>query len=263
MLKRLSSWSIAIVVIATAVIAGVVTGAEAADSGDITIETVANRADLISDGDALIRITLPKDADIDDLSVWVATSRHEERKNGDRDVTSEFAQRANGHIEGVVTGLRVGTNEVTARLADGRGAWLTVTNHPRGGPVFSGPQLQPWVCQEGAVDAQCNAEPEISWLYKSTNPLLAGLQEFAIKPAKGAGGKGILIISGRKGKEKTVAVTPEGERACLRYKAIREQLLVRAVRGLGFDENVLSQIASNMRALSGHYDQAARSAASL
>jgi len=178
MLKRLSSWSIAIVVIATAVIAGVVTGAEAADSGDITIETVANRADLISDGDALIRITLPKDADIDDLSVWVATSRHEERKNGDRDVTSEFAQRANGHIEGVVTGLRVGTNEVTARLADGRGAWLTVTNHPRGGPVFSGPQLQPWVCQEGAVDAQCNADPEISWLYKSTNPLLDGLQDY-------------------------------------------------------------------------------------
>ncbi|GGG34176.1 winged helix DNA-binding protein [Chelatococcus composti] len=72
-----------------------------------------------------------------------------------------------------------------------------------------------------------------------------------------------LVKSGRKGKEKTVAVTPEGERACLRYKAIREQLLVRAVRGLGFDENVLSQIASNMRALSGHYDQAARSAASL
>ncbi|ALA16460.1 MULTISPECIES: winged helix DNA-binding protein [Chelatococcus] len=72
-----------------------------------------------------------------------------------------------------------------------------------------------------------------------------------------------LVKSGRTGKEKTVAVTPEGEAACLRYRAIREQLLVRAVRGLGLDEGALSQIASNMRALSGHYDQAARSAASL
>jgi len=165
--------------VATTLLVGWTGTAEAAEStGDITIETVSNRADLISDGDALVRITLPKGADIDDLTVWVATSRHQDRQKSDRDVTSAFAQRANGHIEGVVNDLRVGANEVTARLADGRGAWLTITNHPRGGPVFSGPQLQPWVCQEGAVDAQCNAEPEITWQYKSTNPLLDGLRDY-------------------------------------------------------------------------------------
>lgn len=36
---------------------------------------------------------------------------------------------------------------------------------------------------------------------RNIEQLLAGLQEFAIKPTKGAGGKGILIISGRKGKD--------------------------------------------------------------
>ena len=43
----------------------------------------------------------------------------------------------------------------------------------------------------------------------------------------------------------------------------REALLVRPVRGTGADERKLSELAGTMRALSGHYDQAARSAASL
>ncbi|MCA1952058.1 MAG: winged helix DNA-binding protein [Hyphomicrobiales bacterium] len=72
-----------------------------------------------------------------------------------------------------------------------------------------------------------------------------------------------LVKSGRAGKEKSVTITPEGEAACLRYREIREALLVRAVRSLGLDEAVLHDVAQRMRALSGHYDQAARAAASL
>ncbi|MGA7973523.1 MAG: transcriptional regulator, partial [Pseudolabrys sp.] len=44
---------------------------------------------------------------------------------------------------------------------------------------------------------------------------------------------------------------------------IREALLVRSVKSAGLDEQRLSEIAALMRALSGHYDQAARAAASL
>lgn len=72
-----------------------------------------------------------------------------------------------------------------------------------------------------------------------------------------------LVRSGRAGKEKSVTITPAGEEACLRYREIREALLVRTVRALGLDEAVLRDVAERMRALSGHYDQAARSAASL
>ncbi|TQL66539.1 hypothetical protein FB381_0402 [Nocardioides albertanoniae] len=147
--------------------------AASATSDDVVLETLSNRADLVFDGNALVRVTLPEGGDLDDLTVALP---------GDRDVTSAFAERPDGEIEGVVRGLRVGTNELTARLRDGRGARLTITNHPRGGPIFSGPQLQPWRCQPTATDAQCNQEPEISWLYKSTNPLLDGLQ--AYDPAK-------------------------------------------------------------------------------
>ena len=153
---------------------------------DIVLETLSNRADLVFDDNALVRITLPDEADPDELRVWLKRSRrsgaddtrHSSRRKGDRDVTAAFAERPNGEIEGVVRGLRVGTNELTARLPDGRGAWLTITNHPRGGPIFSGPQLQPWRCQPTATDAQCNQEPTTSWLYRSTNPLLDGLQPY-------------------------------------------------------------------------------------
>ncbi|KRE02169.1 transcriptional regulator [Bosea sp. Root381] len=72
-----------------------------------------------------------------------------------------------------------------------------------------------------------------------------------------------LLKSGRKGKEKTVSVTPAGEDACRRYAQIREQLLVRSVLGTGIDPKRLSEIAAAMRSLSGQYDQAARAAASL
>ncbi len=70
-----------------------------------------------------------------------------------------------------------------------------------------------------------------------------------------------LVKSGRAGKEKTVAITPTGEEACTRYRDIREALLVRGVKSTGLANSPLSEIASLLRALSGHYDQAARSAA--
>lgn len=72
-----------------------------------------------------------------------------------------------------------------------------------------------------------------------------------------------LVKSGRAGKEKTVMITASGEQACLAYREIREALLVKAIRSLGLNEAVLHDVAQRMRALSGHYDQAARAAASL
>ncbi|WP_157015894.1 winged helix DNA-binding protein [Mesorhizobium xinjiangense] len=82
---------------------------------------------------------------------------------------------------------------------------------------------------------------------------------YALKKLESAG----LIETGRRGKEKTVQVTQAGAEACRRYREVREELLVSSVRALGFEDGQVSQIAALMRALSGQYDQAARSAASL
>lgn len=87
----------------------------------MTLSVLGNRADLVSGGDALVRIGVERGAA--GLRVDV----------GGRDVTKAFARRPHGKVEGLLTGLRVGTNVVRARLADGRGATLTITNHPQGG----------------------------------------------------------------------------------------------------------------------------------
>jgi predicted MarR family transcription regulator len=72
-----------------------------------------------------------------------------------------------------------------------------------------------------------------------------------------------LVASRRQGKEKLVAITDLGAGACRRYQEIREALLVRSVAAMGLDQAALTRIATQMRVLSGHYDQAARAAASL
>ncbi len=72
-----------------------------------------------------------------------------------------------------------------------------------------------------------------------------------------------LIKGGKAGKEKIVSVTPAGQQACEKYKAVRETLLVPSVIATGLDPKRLSDFAAELRALSGQYDQAARAAASL
>ena len=82
---------------------------------------------------------------------------------------------------------------------------------------------------------------------------------YAVKKLATAG----LVTSTRAGKEKLIAATEVGIEACDRYHAIRERLLAQPVKATGLPEPMLSEMASLLRALSGHYEQAARAAASL
>lgn len=72
-----------------------------------------------------------------------------------------------------------------------------------------------------------------------------------------------LLTSAKRGSEKTVSLTAKGNEVVRQYYKVREALLVKSVRSAGMNEERLSEIAALMRALSGHYDQAARAAASL
>jgi hypothetical protein len=121
------------------------------------IEVLSNRADLISGGEALVAVRLP--ARTNPRAVRV-------RLNGS-DVTREFAQRQNGLYEGLLTGLVVGRNTLLARLPGGGAARRTIIDHANGGPLFAGPQVQPWICQNGSKDPQCNQAPSFSYEYES------------------------------------------------------------------------------------------------
>ena len=157
------------------------------------ISVLGNRADLVSGGDALVEVVLP---------AGVAPATVRVRVNG-ADATAAFAVRENGRFMGVVEGLADGDNDVQAFVDPASGATfrprasLTITNHPIGGPVFSGAQLQPWVCarpaatpvsvtvpgtslsatvnsrasglRDGPLDAQCNATTRRDFFYQPTD----------------------------------------------------------------------------------------------
>src|SRR3954454_16966899 len=128
-------------------------GAGPAFGADITV--LSTRPELVSGGDALVQVA--------PAGTTVAV-------NG-KDASSAFAVRAAGRYTGLLTGLREGDNAVTAG-----GSRLVLDNHPLGGPVLAGPQIQPWTCFPGAVDQQCNRPPKVEFLYKPTGG--GGLQPY-------------------------------------------------------------------------------------
>src|SRR3954447_20254057 len=130
----------------------------ASAAAGVSIDVLSNRADLLSGGDALVAVTHAPGVKVD--------------VDG-RDVTDAFADRPDGRLEGLLTGVQTGPNVVTAALPDGRAAQLTLVNHPIGGPVFAGPQTQPWLCTTDANglrparDAQCDARTFPSFYNKA------------------------------------------------------------------------------------------------
>ncbi|MBL8655464.1 MAG: transcriptional regulator, partial [Alphaproteobacteria bacterium] len=76
--------------------------------------------------------------------------------------------------------------------------------------------------------------------------------------------KRLGLVSGvKQGKEVHWGATQKGRALCDRYRAIRETCLVDAVARIGEPHDAIAQVAALMRALSGLYDQASRSAATL
>jgi hypothetical protein len=132
------------------------------------IHVLSSRPDLVSGGTAVVALELPK---------ALKPSRVKASLNG-VDITSEFAVRPGGRFEALVTGLSEGANVLAVTLPSGRQQHLTVTNHSIGGPLLAGPQLQPWACEAGAIDAQCNKPSTVDYWYKSTNSEKNGLQPY-------------------------------------------------------------------------------------
>ena len=124
-------------------------------AADPSIRVLSNRADLISDGNALVEVVPPDGVDASAIRVDV----------DGKDVTSQFAVRPGGRFIALLGGLVNGDNVVTATVPGG-GAKITIVNHPIGGPVLDGPQIQPWKCNDGATDKQCNRTPKVEYLYK-------------------------------------------------------------------------------------------------
>lgn len=140
---------------------------------------VSGRADMISSGEALVRIRVPRNVPPYQVRVSV----------DGRSVTARFRPVEGGRtLLGLVDELALGDNLLEVRangLGSGRPrAALTLVNHPAAGPVFSGPHIElfctaagnPW--NLGPVDEDCHvAEPRVTYQYRTTAGGFANLPD--------------------------------------------------------------------------------------
>jgi hypothetical protein len=144
------------------------------------ITVLSSRPEMVSGGDALVQVSVPPDAAIDQILI---------RLNG-QDVTAMFYPEAAAHaLIGIVTGLKAGENTLETfpdKKGQGRAAdLLRLKNYPITGPIFSGPQEHPFLCEtqdfklpDGSslgppLDADCSVDTVVTYMYKSTAPLPA------------------------------------------------------------------------------------------
>lgn len=143
--------------------------------GELGVDTLSGRADMVTGGDALVQVDLPR---------HVPPRRVDVTVDG-RDVTGAFEfDDAERTLTGLVTGLAEGPNElhVTTGGSNRPSAELTLINHPIEGPVFSGPHQQPFACEtEGfevpivggtlgaPLDEDCSIETRVDYFYRTTS----------------------------------------------------------------------------------------------
>ncbi len=178
-MKRLHTAAATLAALATGLLVGCAKNQDPPLAGT-TVQTLSNRADLVSGGAALVEIKLPDGADGAYLQADLDGS----------DITSTFARQADGRYLGVVKGLKNGDNTLSVKstLATFVGARLVINNHPIGGPVLLGTQTMPWICatptavaangntpgsnasglSTTAIDAQCNIATEFKLFYRTT-----------------------------------------------------------------------------------------------
>jgi len=121
--------AISVVVLAATHVGGAADG--------LQLRVLSSRPEMVTGGDALVRVQLPPGVAPSDLKLTV---------NG-TDATGRLKADASGRsLTGLVTGLALGSNALTASAPKQSSAKLTVVNHPITGPLFSGAQEQPFLC---------------------------------------------------------------------------------------------------------------------
>jgi hypothetical protein len=134
----------------------------------LTISVLSSRPDFVSGGDARIAVTAPSGVSPSRMRVYL----------NDDDVTSQLTLTDAGR-EGVLGGLLTGPNQLRTTAPGTADDTVTLTNHPISGPVFSGAQQQPFVCQSEqfrtrtgprlgpALDRDCTIQTSLSYVYLS------------------------------------------------------------------------------------------------
>lgn len=121
-------------------------GGHGGGHGSVQLRVLSSAPEQVTGGDARIAVRAPRGL----------RDKLELRLNGQR-LDVALAPTDDG-LEGVITGLANGRNVLELRQRNSHQARdrLVLTNHPITGPIFTGPQQQPFVCTtiQGAVNRQ-------------------------------------------------------------------------------------------------------------
>lgn len=105
----------------------------------VTLSVLSSAPELVSGGDARIEVKAAPEL-LDSITFWL---------NGTQ--IAPPMVRHKDRMEGVITGLVNGENLLEAARARDAGRKvldsITLTNHPITGPIFTGPQQQPFICR--------------------------------------------------------------------------------------------------------------------
>jgi hypothetical protein len=152
-----------------------------AASKAFVVEVASGPADMVTGGDALVRIDVPRNVPPHQVKVSL----------DGQDLSDQFRPAEDDRtLLGLVSGLELGENDLQVS-ANGRGkgrpsTTLTLVNHPITGPVFSGQHIPlyctasgpPW--NLGPVDEDCHtSQTQVSYQYRTSGGTWAALPEGA------------------------------------------------------------------------------------
>jgi hypothetical protein len=179
-------------VLAVVLSSGLLAAAMADANQGINIKTLSSRPDTVSGGTALVRISVPSGVPLTGLTVLLNS----------QNVTNSFQPEPSGNsLLGLVQGMPLGRNELIAEILGPKNqvalsARLTLTNYPITGPIFSGPQEQPFYCMTQlfmlpastqtlgpALDANCSIKTRVDYVYQTTGGVFQPLPSLTSYPA--------------------------------------------------------------------------------
>jgi hypothetical protein len=158
---------------------------------DFDIRTLSTRADTVTGGDVLIEVSVPQNVPRQKAIVFA---------NGANITSTLHWDESSRTLTGLVTGLRLGANEISADSnGNGNGrptALLAITNYPITGPVFSGTHETPFKCETTAfafpdgtrplgspLDADCSIARRVDYFYRSSANTWKPLANLSVYPA--------------------------------------------------------------------------------
>lgn len=154
---------------AAALAVGLLAPPAATAASNAQIEVLSGRADMISAGNTLVKVT--------------GLKNHDRILAAGVDVTDTFQPQGDG-VVGLVENLPLGESRLVVQAVSGKEqTGLDVVNHPRSGPVFSGPQ-HVLFCQAtglGTLDEDCMTDNVVvQYRYRTTS------NQFANYPTDGS-----------------------------------------------------------------------------